>query len=29
VEDGAKLGMEMARALRARAGEGFFDWIAA
>jgi hydroxymethylbilane synthase len=29
VEDGAKLGAEMARALRARAGEGFFDWIAA
>jgi hydroxymethylbilane synthase len=29
VEDGAKLGMEMARALSARAGEGFFDWIAA
>ena len=29
VEDGAKLGAEMARDLRARAGEGFFDWIAA
>jgi hydroxymethylbilane synthase len=29
VEDGAKLGAEMARDLRKRAGEGFFDWIAA
>jgi hydroxymethylbilane synthase len=29
VEDGAKLGAEMARDLRTRAGEGFFDWIAA
>lgn len=26
VEDGAKLGADMARALRTRAGEGFFDW---
>jgi hydroxymethylbilane synthase len=29
VEDGAKLGQDMARDLRARAGEDFFDWIAA
>jgi hydroxymethylbilane synthase len=29
VEDGASLGAEMARDLRARAGEDFFDWIAA
>ncbi len=29
IEDGARLGQEMARDLRARAGEGFFDWIAA
>ncbi len=29
VEDGAALGAEMARAIRARAGEDFFDWIAA
>ncbi|MBF9059736.1 hydroxymethylbilane synthase [Rhodobacterales bacterium HKCCSP123] len=29
IEDGAALGAEMARALRARAGDGFFDWIAA
>mgnify|MGYP006274529853 FL=1 len=29
VEDGAALGAEMARDLRAEAGEGFFDWIAA
>lgn len=29
VADGARLGAEMARDLRARAGEGFFDWIAA
>ncbi|WP_341862791.1 hydroxymethylbilane synthase [Gymnodinialimonas sp. 57CJ19] len=26
IEDGAKLGADMARALRTRAGEGFFDW---
>lgn len=26
IEDGAKLGADMARDLRARAGEGFFDW---
>jgi hydroxymethylbilane synthase len=29
VEDGAKLGHEMAKDLRARAGADFFDWIAA
>jgi len=29
VEDGAELGAAMARDLRARAGDGFFDWIAA
>jgi hydroxymethylbilane synthase len=29
VEDGAELGSEMARDLRAQAGEDFFDWIAA
>ena len=29
VEDGAALGADMARDLRRRAGEGFFDWIAA
>ncbi len=29
IEDGATLGAAMARDLRARAGEGFFDWIAA
>jgi hydroxymethylbilane synthase len=29
IEDGARLGQEMARDLRARAGEDFFDWIAA
>jgi hydroxymethylbilane synthase len=29
VEDGAALGAAMARDLRAKAGEGFFDWIAA
>jgi hydroxymethylbilane synthase len=29
VEDGADLGAAMARDLRARAGEDFFDWIAA
>ncbi|MDG3041635.1 hydroxymethylbilane synthase [Roseicyclus marinus] len=29
IEDGAALGAAMARDLRARAGEGFFDWIAA
>ena len=29
IEDGAALGLAMARDLRARAGEGFFDWIAA
>ena len=28
VADGAALGTEMARDLRARAGEGFFDWVA-
>jgi dTDP-4-dehydrorhamnose 3,5-epimerase len=28
IEDGARLGQEMARDLRARAGEDFFDWIA-
>jgi hydroxymethylbilane synthase len=28
VADGAALGADMARELRARAGEGFFDWIA-
>ncbi|QBY01587.1 hydroxymethylbilane synthase [Rhodophyticola sp. CCM32] len=27
VEDGARLGVEMAARLRAAAGEGFFDWI--
>ncbi|MEJ6392720.1 hydroxymethylbilane synthase [Gymnodinialimonas sp. 2305UL16-5] len=27
IEDGAALGAEMARDLRARAGAGFFDWI--
>lgn len=27
IEDGAALGVEMARDLRARAGEGFFDWL--
>jgi len=27
IEDGAKLGAEMAADLRAEAGEGFFDWI--
>lgn len=26
IEDGAQLGADMARDLRARAGEGFFDW---
>lgn len=29
IEDGAKLGAEMAKDLRARAGADFFDWIAA
>jgi len=29
VEDGAALGWEMAKDLRAKAGEDFFDWIAA
>ncbi|AHM03062.1 Porphobilinogen deaminase [Roseibacterium elongatum DSM 19469] len=29
IEDGAKLGAEMAADLRAEAGEGFFDWITA
>ncbi|MHA7886125.1 hydroxymethylbilane synthase [Roseicyclus sp.] len=29
IEDGAALGAEMARAMRARAGEDFFDWITA
>jgi len=29
IEDGAELGEDMARDLRAKAGEGFFDWIAA
>jgi hydroxymethylbilane synthase len=29
IEDGAALGAAMARDMRARAGEGFFDWIAA
>lgn len=29
IEDGAALGAAMARDLRAQAGEGFFDWIAA
>jgi hydroxymethylbilane synthase len=29
VEDGARLGQDMARDLRARAGADFFDWIAA
>ncbi|PWK60103.1 hydroxymethylbilane synthase [Roseicyclus mahoneyensis] len=29
IEDGVALGAAMARDLRARAGEGFFDWIAA
>ena len=28
VADGAALGTEMARDLRARAGDGFFDWVA-
>lgn len=27
IEDGAQLGADMARDLRARAGEGFFDWL--
>lgn len=27
IEDGARLGADMARDLRARAGEGFFDWL--
>jgi len=27
VEDGAALGAAMAQDLRARAGEGFFDWL--
>jgi hydroxymethylbilane synthase len=27
VADGAALGAEMARDLRARAGVGFFDWV--
>ena len=29
ITDGAALGTEMAAKLRARAGEGFFDWVAA
>jgi len=29
IADGAALGQDMARRLRARAGEGFFDWITA
>lgn len=29
IADGAALGAEMARAMRAEAGEGFFDWITA
>jgi hydroxymethylbilane synthase len=29
VAETAKLGADMARDLRARAGEGFFDWITA
>src|SRR6056297_606338 len=29
VEDGGALGWEMAKDLRAKAGDGFFDWIAA
>jgi hydroxymethylbilane synthase len=29
VEDGAALGAEMARDMRARAGEDFFDWAVA
>jgi hydroxymethylbilane synthase len=29
IADGAALGAAMAADLRARAGEGFFDWIAA
>lgn len=27
IEDGAQLGADMARHLRAKAGEGFFDWL--
>ncbi len=27
IEDGAQLGADMARDLRAKAGEGFFDWL--